>query len=161
MPYEFEVTRRVEFSETDMEGIVHYSNFFRYMETVEHAFFRSLGYSVVLQRNGLDLCLPRVHASCDYFEPLRFEDEVRMRLLVARKGSRSLSYQIRFYLADQREVARGKLVVVCAARQPNGTLKATPLPAELLAKIQEAPTELISDARPAFSPRPVLVAPVT
>ena len=35
MAYEFKVTRRVEFSETDMVGIVHYSNFFRYMETAE------------------------------------------------------------------------------------------------------------------------------
>ena len=47
MPYEYKVRRRVEFSETDMAGIVHYSNFFRHMEAAEHAFFRSLGYSVV------------------------------------------------------------------------------------------------------------------
>ena len=33
MAYEFKVQRRVEFSETDMAGIVHYANFFRYMET--------------------------------------------------------------------------------------------------------------------------------
>ena len=48
MPCEFKVVRRVEFSETDMAGIVHYSNFFRYMETAEHGFFRRLGYSVVM-----------------------------------------------------------------------------------------------------------------
>ena len=35
--------RRVEFAETDMAGQVHFSNFFRYMEAAEHAFFRSLG----------------------------------------------------------------------------------------------------------------------
>ena len=29
MAHEFKVVRRVEFSETDMAGIVHYSNFFR------------------------------------------------------------------------------------------------------------------------------------
>ena len=40
----FEVTRRVEFYETDAAGIVHFSNFFRYMETAEHAFLRSLGH---------------------------------------------------------------------------------------------------------------------
>ena len=40
MPCEFKVVRRVEFSETDMAGIVHYSNFFRYMEAAEHGFFR-------------------------------------------------------------------------------------------------------------------------
>ena len=40
--HEFTITRRVEFSETDMAGIVHFSNFCRYMEHAEHAFFRSL-----------------------------------------------------------------------------------------------------------------------
>ncbi len=29
MAYEFKAQRRVEFSETDLAGIVHYSNFFR------------------------------------------------------------------------------------------------------------------------------------
>ena len=43
MPYEFKHIRRVEFAETDMAGIVHFSNFFRMMEATEHAFFRSLG----------------------------------------------------------------------------------------------------------------------
>ena len=48
MPYEFKATRRVEFSDTDMAGIVHFSKFFQYMETVEHGFFRALGFSVVM-----------------------------------------------------------------------------------------------------------------
>ena len=46
MPYEFKMTRLVEFAETDMAGIMHFANYFRYMEVVEHAFFRSLGLSV-------------------------------------------------------------------------------------------------------------------
>ncbi len=46
MPYEFKLTRRVEFAETDMAGIVHFANFFRMMESTEHAFFRSLGFTI-------------------------------------------------------------------------------------------------------------------
>ena len=37
------------------------------------AFMRSLGYSVVLSRCGLEVCLPRVHAECDYSDPLHFD----------------------------------------------------------------------------------------
>ena len=33
MAYEYQITRRVEFAETDMEGIMHFSNFFRFMES--------------------------------------------------------------------------------------------------------------------------------
>ena len=43
MPYEFKQTRRVEFADTDMGGIMHFANYYRYMEAAEHAFYRSLG----------------------------------------------------------------------------------------------------------------------
>ena len=78
MPSEFSVTRKVEFAETDMAGIMHFSNFFRYMEVAEHAFFRSLGFSIVTEKSGHDVGWPRVHASCDYMRPLRFEDDVEI-----------------------------------------------------------------------------------
>jgi YbgC/YbaW family acyl-CoA thioester hydrolase len=126
---------------------MHYSNFFRYMETVEHAFFRSLGFSVVLSRNGMNICLPRVHASCDYRAPLKFEDEVVIRLLVEKKGTRSLTYQIRFEQKGGKEVARGRLVVVCAERQTDGELKAVSLPHVLCERIQEAPPHLLAESR--------------
>src|SRR5436190_17664650 len=96
MAYEFKVTRRVEFSETDMVGIVHYSNFFRYMEVAEHAFFRSLGISVVTRQVDPPVGWPRVHAECDYQQPLRFEDEFEIHMLVAEKRSKSLKYVFRF-----------------------------------------------------------------
>ena len=151
MSYEFEITRGVEFSETDLAGIMHFSNFFRFMEAAEHAFFRSLGFSVAPSRDGLKLCLPRVHAECDYAVPLRFEDEVRVRLLVERKGRRSLTYQFRFSRSDRlttQEVARGRLTVVCAERQADGSLKAVPLPKAIADKIREAPAHLLRDGFP-------------
>ena len=54
--------RRIEFAETDMAGIAHFSSFFRYMEEVEHAYFRSLGISVVHQQDNGQLSWPRVSA---------------------------------------------------------------------------------------------------
>ena len=139
MSYEFEITRRVEFSETDMAGIMHFSNFFRFMESAEHGFFRSLGFSVAGSRNGLEVCLPRVHAECDYAVPLRFEDEVQVRLLVERKGRRSLTYQFRFSRlngSSPQEVARGRMTVACVERKADGAMKAVPLPKGIADKIQ-------------------------
>jgi acyl-CoA thioester hydrolase len=148
MPYEFQVTRRVEFSETDLAGIMHFSNFFRFMESAEHAFFRSLGFSVAQSRSGLEVCLPRVHAECDYAIPLRFEDEVQVRLLVERKGSRSLSYQFRFSRVSgpaPQEVARGRVTVACVERQANGAMKAVALPKAIADKIQQAPARMLGN----------------
>src|SRR6516225_10176520 len=116
MAYEFKLVRRVEFFETDMVGIVHYSNFFRYMETAEHGFFRSLGFSVVMKHFETPMGWPRVHAECDYRQPLHFEDEVEIHMLVSEKKTKSLSYIFKFRKLNgpaPGEVARGALTVVC------------------------------------------------
>ncbi len=143
MPYEFKITRRVEFSETDMAGIVHYSNFFRYMEAAEHAFFRSLGFSVVTRQVDPPVGWPRVHASCDYKQPLRFEDEFEVHMLVVEKKSKSLSYEFRFrkVSAPDDEIARGKLTVVCVTHQ-HGKMSATTIPQPLADQIEVAPKTL-------------------
>jgi YbgC/YbaW family acyl-CoA thioester hydrolase len=146
MPYEFKAVRRVEFSETDMAGIVHFSNFFRYMETAEHAFYRSLGFSVTLNHLEPPLGFPRVHAACDYKKPLRFEDQLEVHLLVKEKRSRVLNYLFRFNkLAGDSTtlVATGVLTVVCVAHDRNGKMEAVAIPAELANKIEVAPSELL------------------
>lgn len=145
MAYEFKVVRRVEFSETDMAGIVHYSNFFRYMETAEHAFFRSLGFSIVTRQVDPPLGWPRVHAECDYRRPLKFEDDVEIHMLVARKKSKSLTYQFRFRkinVTEPFEVARGLLTVVCV-RHRKGEMKAARIPEAIAKKINVAPPRLL------------------
>ena len=43
----FKTQRRVEFRDTDTAGIVHFSNFFAYMEQAEHALLRSIDLGVI------------------------------------------------------------------------------------------------------------------
>jgi YbgC/YbaW family acyl-CoA thioester hydrolase len=148
MAYEFKATRLVEFSETDMAGIMHYSNFFRFMETAEHGFYRSLGFSVVMQDGDPPIGWPRVHAECDYKRPLRFEDRVEVHLLVAEKTKRSLSYLFRFRKLNAHpveEVATGKLTVVCVTHGADGRMKAVPIPKTIADSIQVAPKKLLTD----------------
>src|SRR5437868_6014643 len=61
----FRTTRRIEFGDTDMAGIVHFANFFRFMEAAECAFLRSRGLSVRMQWEGQAIGFPRLP------EPLR------------------------------------------------------------------------------------------
>ena len=135
MPDEFTITRRVEFSETDAAGIVHYSNFFRYMEACEHAFFRSLGTSIVDKSSGIGW--PRVHASCDYRNPLHFEDEFTIALCVTSKTSKSLSYEFVFEKVDTK-IAQGNLTICCVRRDETGEMKAADIPADIADKISIA-----------------------
>ena len=147
MAHEFTLVRQVEFSETDMAGIVHFSNFFRYMEAAEHAFFRSLGFSIHTsdpERVGW----PRVHAACDFRHPLRFEDSVEIRLLVREKREKSLVYSFIFRKLNETspiEVARGTLKVVCVKREAaHGKMTSVAIPAEIAGKIEAAPAELLA-----------------
>lgn len=146
MAFEFKATRRVEFSDTDMAGIMHYSNFFRFMETAEHAFYRSLDFSVLLKQFDPPLGFPRVHASCDFKRPLRFEDMVEIHLLVKERRSKAITYQFRFRKLNEEpaaEVARGHVTIVCVAHRPDGTMGAVTIPAEIADKIEAAPAELL------------------
>ena len=140
--YEFTTTRRVEFSETDAGGIVHFTNFFRYMEYAEHAFFRSLGHSIVNPTLGVGW--PRVHCNCDFKKPLKFEDEVEIHLLVSAKTSKSITYQFRFSTGGT-EVARGGFTIVCVRKTEAGEMKAATIPPEIAALIEAAPADKLAN----------------
>ena len=147
MAYEFKLTRQVEFSDTDMAGIMHFSNFFRFMEAAEHAFFRSLGFSIHTTGFRESLGWPRVHADCDFRHPLRFEDTVEIRLLVREKNTKSIVYAFTFRKLNEqpaREVARGTLAVACVKRdKASGKMTGVPIPKAIAEKIEVAPGELL------------------
>jgi acyl-CoA thioester hydrolase len=112
MAIQFRTTRRVEFGDTDMAGLVHFANFFRYMESAEHEFLRSRGLSVAMEWEGGAIGFPRVSASCDYLRPVRFEDVLEVALEVANLGRKSVTYRFEFTLGGEA-VARGQLSAVC------------------------------------------------
>jgi YbgC/YbaW family acyl-CoA thioester hydrolase len=147
MAFEFKLTRRVEFAETDMAGIVHFSNFFRYMENAEHAFYRSLGASVIMNQHNPPLGFPRVHAECDYRRPIRFEENLEIHLIVREKRPKVLSYLFKFRKAaangEMEQIAHGILTVVCVAHHPDGTMAAMPIPDFLAKQIEVAPAEML------------------
>lgn len=149
MAHEFKLTRCVEFAETDMAGIMHFANYFRFMEAAEHAFFRSLGLSVhessAQGMNGF----ARVHASCDFIAPLRYEDEVEIHLIVAKKSEKTITYEAVFRKlnpsdasAPGQEIARGRWTVACVRKERDETrIGSVPIPSEIDSMIQVAPPE--------------------
>ncbi len=146
----------VQFSDTDMAGIVHFSNFFRFMERAEHAFFRSLGLSIVERKDAAlednPVGWPRVHASCDFIAPLRFEDEVDVELLVEELRTRSIRYLFRVRKVDGTLAAEGRIAAVCVQKDPaRGGMKAVEIPARVRSQLEAAPADLVagSSSKPA------------
>ena len=144
MAYEFKWIRRVEFTETDMAGIVHFSMFFQYMEQCEHAFYRSLGYSVIDRPIDGNAGLPRISAHMDFKKPFRFEDDMEIELIVKEKRNRSLSYGFLFRLSGEDEIrARGQLAVVSVEGEPARGMRAVPLPKHMNSSIEQAPEDVL------------------
>ncbi|MEX2026413.1 MAG: thioesterase family protein [Pirellulaceae bacterium] len=131
----FRTTRRVEFRDTDMAGIMHFSAFFTVLESVEHEFLRSLGLSVVTSDAEGKLGWPRVSASCDFKGAVKFEDQLDIELAIARLGEKSVTYQLTVDHAGRR-VAEGKIVAVCCRMRQGEPLQAIAIPDGIVAKLR-------------------------
>jgi YbgC/YbaW family acyl-CoA thioester hydrolase len=130
----------VDFADTDMAGIVHFANFFRYMEAAEVAYLRSLGLSVALPWEGQKLSFPRVAASCDYVKPARFDDVLDIAVTIARLGRKSVTYAFEFS-RDGELLARGQVSSVCCRVHADHGLESIAIPASLRARLEGAPSQ--------------------
>lgn len=108
----FTIKRTVQFSETDMAGVLHFANYYRYMEEAEHALWRSVGECVLAREGDLELSWPRVATACEYTSPARFEDELDLSVTVPRIGERSVTYAVEFRRNSER-IAAGTIKAVC------------------------------------------------
>ena len=148
MPSEFSMTRKVEFSETDMAGIMHFANFYRWMEVCAHEFLRSVGLSADMKTEEGCIGWPRVKTSCRFKLPLRFEEEVEIRLIDRALSDRSIVYGFEVWKEENGERGRaavGKTVAACVCFDPS-THVMTPVsvPEVFREKIQPASPEDLS-----------------
>jgi acyl-CoA thioester hydrolase len=133
MPSEFKYQRRVQFAETDLAGIVHFSTMFRYLEEAEHAMWRAAGLTIA--EPGGDLGWPRLNAALEFRNPLRFEQEFEVWVRIGELKTRTIEYEFTI-VRGQTVVAVGTMTSVCVRKQPNGTMKAVEIPAEIADKLE-------------------------
>lgn len=117
----FSYEHQVQFSETDMAGIVHFSNYFKWMEFTENAFFSELKLPLVEFSPEKIAGWPRVNASCQFKAPLRFQDKVEIKLLIKQIRNHSIVYEFEFSKKSMRgsqEVAKGEMTTVYASFDP-------------------------------------------
>lgn len=133
----FTMTRRVEFCETDAAGIVHFSAFPLWMEQAEHAFWRSLGLSVMWhEQEDASITWPRLACSSEFLSPARFEDEVEIRLAISERTGKTLTFAFQFYIGD-RCLATGSMKTICCRHRAGEKLRAIEIPAFIAEKLPE------------------------
>ena len=131
----FRTTRRVEFSDTDAAGIAHFTAFFRWMEQAEHELLRSLGLSVFMQVEGVEITWPRVNAKCDFCSMAKFEETLEIAAGISRLGEKSVTWSFKFSIGT-REIATGEITSVCCRVNADGTLASTPIPPLFLTQLR-------------------------
>ena len=118
-----------------MAGVVHFANFFKWMEETEHEFLRSIGVSLSPTSTSRTPAVywPRVSATCDYSHPARFEDEVACHLKIQRVGDGSITHRVEF-MVNAVTIATGSMTIACCTLE-NGTLRPLPIPPEIRARL--------------------------
>lgn len=129
----FRYARRVQFAETDLAGMVHFANFFRYMEEAEHALWRAAGLSIDSVSSTYKW--PRVSAAFDFKRPLRFEDEFEVHVGIAAVTTRSIQYN-HTVLRGEITVGVGTVTAACVQLGADHTLQAAEIPAEILDRLR-------------------------
>ena len=138
MSASFRISRRVDFADTDMAGLIHFSNYFRYMEFAEVAFLRSRGLSVTMTLGAEKIGFPRVSATCDYLHPVHFEDVLDIEVRIERVGRKSVTYTFDF-LHQGKLVAKGRLSGVCCRMLPGVSgLEPVDIPEEIRNRLLDA-----------------------
>ena len=149
MIFEYKFNKMVEFSHTDMAGIMHFSNFYRFMEAVEHDMFRSFGKSIAgeVDENGIHVGWPRVQSECSFFSPLMFEDNIELHLIIREIRSATVKYEVIFSKdvnSKKVEAARGSITIVHVGVDPEtGKMSSRPVPEWLLNEIEPAPKDYL------------------
>ena len=128
----FRYRRRVQFYETDLAGIVHFSWYLRYMEEAEHAMWRAAGLSIA-PPDG-EVGFPRVSASVEFLAPLRFEEEFEVVVRIDALTKRSIRYACTIERGDVT-VATGIMTAVCVDKRKK-PMQAVQIPDEIVNRLQ-------------------------
>ena len=119
MPFTYH--HQVRFDETDIAGIVHFSNFTKWVEAAEHQLLTELKIPIFAKTGGF----PKVHFSINYRKPARLREKLNVELTLEKLGSSSIHYQFKI-LNNDLLLASGKLSTVYVTSLGS----AEPLPAE-------------------------------
>jgi acyl-CoA thioester hydrolase len=133
MSHELRFQRRVAFADTDAAGIVHFSNYFRYFEDAEHALWRAAGLSI--HPHDSPIGWPRIAASCEYRRPLKFEQEFEIAVHIAELTRRTVRYN-GVITSNGERVAIADWKIACVAKQPDGSMRSTDVPADVAARLE-------------------------
>jgi len=125
---------RVHWVDTDLAGVMHFTNFLRYFEACEEEFYRSISLPFNAIREKYGIMLPRVEAHCQYKAACRFDDFIEVTLRVREVSEKTVTYDFQMIRQHDRKLAaEGSMKCIAV----NSEWKAVSLPPELAKSLRE------------------------
>jgi YbgC/YbaW family acyl-CoA thioester hydrolase len=130
----FKRSFRVHWVDTDIAGVMHFSNFFRYFEACEEEFYRSISLPLAAIRDEYDVVLPRIEAHCQYKVRCRFDDLIDITMKVREVKEKTITYDFQVILQSDGKLAAEGYVKCIAV---NSKWKVVSLPVKVARIIRE------------------------
>ena len=103
---DFIFERKINYYETDKMGIVHHSNYIRFMEEARCAWLESMGIPFsILEENGITI--PVIGVSCEYKNHVTFDDIITITPQIVKYSGVRMT--VRYDVKDKKT---GKQVII-------------------------------------------------
>ena len=107
---DFIFERKINYYETDKMGVVHHSNYIRYMEEARCAWLESIGMPFsVLEENGVTI--PVIGVYCEYKNHVTFDDIITIKPSVMEYTGVRMTIQY-----DVKDKKTGKTVIIAETK---------------------------------------------
>ena len=107
---DFIFERKINYYETDKMGVVHHSNYIRYMEEARCAWLESIGMQFsVLEENGVTI--PVIGVYCEYKNHVTFDDIITIKPSVMEYTGVRMTIQY-----DVKDKKTGKTVIIAETK---------------------------------------------
>ena len=128
-PFKYSAFVRVQFSDTDAQGVVYYGRYMPYFDLARTEFHRHLG---LAHLGEVDFAMRA--ATVEYVAGARFDDLLEVFVRVERIGTTSITYDHSVYrVEDDTLMATANTTLVCIALDER---RAVPIPPALRKQIE-------------------------
>lgn len=116
--------RQIHVHETDKDGVMHFSNYFKIAEEALYSGLRKLGFS--FENTGFSMAM--INTAAEYIHPIRFAEQLSIVFTEVKVSRVKIKFLMDFVNPEQTTLARIQLLFVLI--EPEGR-RAIPVPGQL------------------------------
>lgn len=125
---------RIYYEDTDMQGIVYYANYLKYLERARTEFLRSEGFEqdALIEEQSVAFAVRAVQM--DYLKPAKFNDNLLVQTEIAELKRASLIFQQTIVRADKNREIMNKAVIKVACLDAQ-SMKVKAIPQQMIEQL--------------------------